>query len=163
MMWEGCGSSCNLTSEKYNMASLVYSIFQVWVSSESRSFSFRHLSDPRAVRQQEKNLFTLKKTQKITWEVSSCSISSTRKLIAFILDYSTASEYSFIRRCQWCGHGAAVGAMLWGCTVSPPSSLPSITTAASFACPQMHTSGYKGSFQIHGECCLPRGFPSELV
>lgn len=60
-MWEGCGSSYSLISEKYNMASLVYSIFQVWVSSESRSFRFRHLSDPRAVRQQEKNLFTLKK------------------------------------------------------------------------------------------------------
>lgn len=93
-MWEGCGSSYSLISEKYNMASLVYSIFQVWVSSESRSFCFRHLSDPRAVRQQEKNLFTLEK--KNAWGVSNCSISSTRRLTAFILTaalpQSTASS-----------------------------------------------------------------------
>lgn len=43
------------------MASLVYSTFQVWVSSESRSSSFRQLSDPRAVRQQEKISFHPKK------------------------------------------------------------------------------------------------------
>jgi len=60
-------------------------------------------------------------------------------------------------------HGAAGGAMLRGCIVPPSPSQPSITTAASFACPQMHRHGYKGNFQIHGECCLPMGFPPELL
>lgn len=60
-------------------------------------------------------------------------------------------------------HGAAAGAMLRGCIVPPSPSQPSITTAASFACPQMHRHGYKGNFQIHGECCLPMGFPPELL
>lgn len=129
---------------------LTYSEFQVWVSSESRASSFRHLSDPLAVRQGGKILFWPPRKVYEKWINAIFPI--LKSLLPLVLIIPLPRSMASSENGDGSENVGSPGGLLPVAVCLPYYPYPLIAAAASFAHIQMRKDGYRGNSQIHGDC-----------